>query len=54
MKNIAYYMYQLAEEKHLSSEAGVYNNLVTSCNDILSAVEELRSSQPEQMNLLEG
>ena len=54
LKNLAYHMYQLAEEKHLSSEAGVYNNLVVSWNDILTAVEELRSQQPEQINLMEG
>ena len=53
LKNLAYHMYQLAEEKHLSSEAGVYNNLVVSWNDILTAVEELRSQQPEQINLME-
>jgi len=53
LKNLSYHMYQLAEEKHLSSEAGVYNNLVISWNDILAAAEELRSQQPEQMNLLE-
>lgn len=53
LKNLAYHMYQLAEEKHLSSEAGVYNNLVISWNDILATAEELRSQQPEQMNLLE-
>ena len=53
LKNLAYHMYQLSEEKHLSQEAGVYNNLVISWNEILSATEELRSQQPEQMNLLE-
>ena len=53
LKNLAYHMYQLSEEKHLSSEAGVYNNLVISWNEILAATEELRSQQPEQMNLLE-
>ena len=53
LKNLAYHMYQLSEEKHLSQEAGVYNNLVISWNEILSATEELRGQQPEQMNLLE-
>lgn len=50
LKNLAYHMYQLAEEKGMTQEAGAYNALVISWEDILDAAAEQRQESVEELN----
>ena len=40
LKNLAYHMYQLAEDRGMTQEAGAYNALVVSWEDILEATAD--------------
>ncbi len=50
LKNLAYHMYQLAEEKGMTQEAGAYNALVISWEDILDAAAAQRQESVEELN----
>ena len=50
LKNLAYHMYQLAEEKGMTQEAGAYNALVISWEDILDVAAAQRQESVEELN----
>lgn len=50
LKNLAYHMYQLAEEKGMTQEAGAYNALVISWEDILDAAAAQRQEIVEELD----
>lgn len=50
LKNLAYHMYQLAEEKGMTQEAGAYNALVISWEDILDAAAAQRQESVEELD----
>lgn len=50
-KDLAYRLYQVAEQKGWQSEAFAYNAFVVSWPDIQSKAAELKAAQPEQLDL---
>lgn len=50
-KDLAYRLYQVAEQKGWTSEAFAYNAFVVSWPDIQSKAAELKAAQPEQLDL---
>ena len=51
IKNLAYRLYQIADQKKWAQEGTVYNNLVISWADIMNAIAELRNAGVETFTL---